>query len=66
MEVKFMLMMGVHVVLTALVIEYFGGILIAIEANAIDSHYTLLRARNNLNNSTKFMVFYEENPDAPN
>ena len=23
-------------------------------------------ARNNLNNSTKIMVFYEENPDAPN
>ncbi|UCE29669.1 MAG: hypothetical protein JSV85_02835 [Candidatus Bathyarchaeota archaeon] len=44
MEMRFMLMMGVHVVPTALVIEYFGGILIAIEANAIDPHDTL-RAR---------------------
>ena len=36
MEVRFTLMMDVHVVLTALAIEYFGGILIAIEANAIN------------------------------
>ena len=66
MEMKLMLTMGDHVVLTAPVIEYFVGILIAIEANAIDPYHTLLRARINLSNSTKFMVFYEENPDAPN
>ena len=36
MEVKFTLMMDVHVVPTAPVIKYFGEILIAIEANAIN------------------------------
>jgi hypothetical protein len=36
MEMKLMSMMGVHVALTAPVIEYFVGTPIAIEANAIN------------------------------
>ena len=42
MEVKFTLMMDVHVVLTAPVIKYFVGTLIATEANAINPHHSML------------------------
>ena len=48
-------MMDDHVVLTALVTEYFGGTLIAIEANAINPHHSMLArvAKGKVNNQAK-------------
>ena len=37
MEAKFILMMDVHVVLTAPAIKYFAGTLIATEANTVNT-----------------------------